>query len=522
MCSSAAGSYNVTLTAANAAGSNTSAAQVVTVTTGGGGPVTTTFVATEDASVDQAVTTPKPTATSLYNVVSATVAKRSYLKFNVTGLTGAVTSAKLRLWVTDGTDNGARWYLLNTNVWSETTLTYANAPAVAGVVAGDPGTVPVSAWLEIDVTATVTGNGTVSFANQPQSTNQERYSSREAVNAPQLVITTNSGGGGSVPVASFTKSVASGVAPLSVTLTDTSSNGPTSWSWNFGDGTPVSTLQSPVHVFSAAGSYDVTLTATNAVGSNTSAAQVVTVTAPSAVPVASFTKSVASGVAPLSVTLTDTSSNGPTSWSWDFGDGTPVSTLQSPVHVFSAAGSYNVTLTATNAAGSNTSAAQVVTVTTGGGGPATTTYTAAEDAYVDLSIPTTPKGTGGTLYNLQSTNTQRSYIKFNVTGLTGTVTNAKLRLWVTDGTDNGAAWYKISNNAWTEATLTWANAPAVTGALVGDPTTLTVGTWLEIPVTAHIAGNGTVSFANLPTSANAEKYSSREGVNAPQLVITTG
>ncbi|MEI9908607.1 MAG: PKD domain-containing protein [Bacteroidota bacterium] len=35
------------------------------------------------------------------------------------------------------------------------------------------------------------------------------------------------------------------------------------------------------------------------------------------------------------------------SWSWDFGDGSPVSTLQNPVHTFPALGPYNVTLTVT-------------------------------------------------------------------------------------------------------------------------------------------------------------------------------
>ncbi len=513
------GVYNVTLTATNASGSSTSAAQQVTVSSTGG-VTTTTFAATEDASVDQVVTTPKPTATTLYNVVSATAAKRSYLKFNLTQISGAVTNAKLRLWVTDATDNGAAWYKIADNSWSQTTLTYANAPAVTGALAGDPGVVAVSAWLEIDVTSVVTGNGIVSFANLPQSTNQERYSSREGVNPPQLVVTYGSAAG-SVPTASFTKSASTGVAPLSVTFADTSTNAPTSWSWNFGDGTPASTVQNPAHSFAVAGVYNVMLTATNAAGSNTSLSQAVNVTAPPAAPVASFTKSASSGVAPLSVTFTDTSTNSPTVWSWDFGDGSPVSTVQSPVHSFAAAGVYTVTLTATNAAGPNTSAGQTVTVTSGGGGAVTTTFTAAEDAYVDLAAPSTPKPATTTLYNVQSTNTQRSYIKFNVANLAGTVTAATLRIWVTDGTDNGAAWYKITDNSWSQTTLTWANAPAVNGSLVGDPAAILVGTWLEIPVTAFISGNGTVSFANLPVSANAEKYSSKEGVNPPQLVITT-
>jgi len=77
------------------------------------------------------------------------------------------------------------------------------------------------------------------------------------------------------------------------------------------------------------------------------------------VPVASFTKSTGAGDVPFDVTFTDTSTNTPTSWLWDFGD-MATSTDQNPVHTYSVAGSYNVTLTATNSAGSNTSAAQVV------------------------------------------------------------------------------------------------------------------------------------------------------------------
>ncbi len=387
------GIYNVTLTAGNASGTNTSLAQQVTVTSVGGA-LTTTFGASEDASVDQIVTVPRPTATTLYNAVSATAAKRSYLKFNITGLTGAVTNAKLRLWVTDGTDNGARWYLLNTNAWSETTLTYANAPAIAGGIVADPGVVPVTTWLEVDVTAAITGNGIVSFVNEPQSTNQERYYSRESTIPPQLVITTNVSGG-AVPTASFAKSTATGVAPLSATFTDTSTGAPTSWSWNFGDGSPVSTAQHPVHTFATAGVYSVTLTATNAAGSNTSLSQAVTVMAPPAAPVASFTKSASSGAAPLTVNFIDTSTNTPTAWSWDFGDASPVSIDQLPVHTYTAAGTYNVTLTATNAVGSNTSAAQVVTVTAPSAVPVASFTKSVASGVAPLSVTLTDTSSNG-------------------------------------------------------------------------------------------------------------------------------
>ena len=44
----------------------------------------------------------------------------------------------------------------------------------------------------------------------------------------------------------------------------------------------------------------------------------------------------------------------PTTWQWDFGDGTPNSTLQNPTHTYSSTGSYPVTLTVSNAYGTST------------------------------------------------------------------------------------------------------------------------------------------------------------------------
>lgn len=67
------------------------------------------------------------------------------------------------------------------------------------------------------------------------------------------------------PQASFTFQVVGNT----VTFTDTSTGGPTGWTWNFGDSTPVSTQRNPVHTYSAPGSYIVTLTARNSIGSDT-------------------------------------------------------------------------------------------------------------------------------------------------------------------------------------------------------------------------------------------------------------
>lgn len=73
------------------------------------------------------------------------------------------------------------------------------------------------------------------------------------------------------PDAYFIVNASTGVAypgsPFAVQFTDQSTNSPTSWSWNFGDGT-TSPLQNPVHSFSGAGEYPVTLTVTNSDGSS--------------------------------------------------------------------------------------------------------------------------------------------------------------------------------------------------------------------------------------------------------------
>jgi PKD repeat protein len=83
-------------------------------------------------------------------------------------------------------------------------------------------------------------------------------------------------------------------------------------------------------------------------------------------PVANFNSNVSSGTSPFNVSFTDTSTNSPTAWKWDFGDGT-TSTAQNPIHTYSAGGTKTVTLNASNPAGysikSGTIAVSVVKTT---------------------------------------------------------------------------------------------------------------------------------------------------------------
>ena len=155
---------------------------------------------------------------------------------------------------------------------------------------------------------------------------------------------------GAAPVAAFSGTPTTGVTPLTVSFTDSSTNSPTSWSWNFGD-TGTSAAQSPSHQYTSAGIYTVSLTASNAYGSDgETKTNYITVTVPP--PVANFSGTPTSGASPLTVNFTDSSTNNPTSWSWTFGDGGS-STAQNPSHDYTSAGDYTVGLIASNVGGSD-------------------------------------------------------------------------------------------------------------------------------------------------------------------------
>ena len=165
-------------------------------------------------------------------------------------------------------------------------------------------------------------------------------------------------GPGIPPTAAFTGNAAvspstlSGTAPFTVVFRDTSGGGaPTAWAWDFNDPTsasPTSPLRDPLgHTFSNAGSYVVSMQATNAYGSST-AFMTITVTDATSVDFHADRQSVTVGT---TVTFTDTSSPG-ISYAWTFGAGEGTATGVGPVtHRYNTAGTYAVSLTVTYASG---------------------------------------------------------------------------------------------------------------------------------------------------------------------------
>lgn len=151
------------------------------------------------------------------------------------------------------------------------------------------------------------------------------------------------------------------------------------------------------------------------------------------------------------------------------------------------------------------------------------TFAPVADARVESGAPTTNRGTSPYL-RAETTGTTgevRSYVKFDVAGLTGTVQSARLRLYVSDGTDDGPRVYKATSNTWDEATITWNTQPGL-GTVVGDdPLKVPSGGYVEWDVTSLVAGNGLVTFALVADSADRMNGRSREDASPPQLVIHT-
>ena len=112
-----------------------------------------------------------------------------------------------------------------------------------------------------------------------------------------------------------------------------------------------------------------------------------------------------------------------------------------------------------------------------------------------------------------------SYLKFTVSGIAGTVQSAILRVYSTSGTIDGPTVYATTND-WTETGINGNTLPALTSSGLDDKGAIASGVWTEYNVTAQITGDGTYSFAFMPTSTDAVSFSAREGSQPSQLVVT--
>jgi hypothetical protein len=413
------------------------------------------IVASADAYVQSDLAATNFGTAATLNNVSGTPESLAYLKFDASGVSGTITKATFRVFTQTSSGTGYALHTVADNIWTETGLTYANRPAV-GAVIGSAVNITANTWTSVDVSSVVKTAGVYSFEMNATSANLKKYASRETgANAPQLVLETS--------------------APAS----------------------------QPAAVSAVSGSTPQSAVVGTAYGTNL-AAKVVDA---SAQPVAGAT-----------VTFTAPGSGA----SGSFGSsGASVTAISGADGIATAP-----QLTANGTVGSFTATASVAGVATPANfsltnqaatGPTTVTITASADSYVQSDLPSTNFGSSAVLKNVTSPDT-RAYLKFDLTGISGNVTNATFRAFTQTSSGSGYELHSVADNSWVEPGLTYSNRPAVGGTL-GTAVNFTANTWTSVDASTYVKAPGVYSFEMNGTSTSLKQYSSKEGANPPQLVL---
>src|SRR5438552_3334398 len=151
---------------------------------------------------------------------------------------------------------------------------------------------------------------------------------------------------------------------------------------------------------------------------------------------------------------------------------------------------------------------------------ANSTFTPVADSYVNQASAGTNYGTQTQLRTDASPSVVRSYLRFNVASLSGTIAKATLKVYANTSNAGGIGAAAVADTSWNETSITWSNAPAV-GAAAGSVSSISANAWVSLDVTSLVKGTGLVSMAVTSPSATAESLASRESSNAPQLIVTT-
>ena len=151
-------------------------------------------------------------------------------------------------------------------------------------------------------------------------------------------------------------------------------------------------------------------------------------------------------------------------------------------------------------------------------GPSILTFNAVDDAKVEQANPAVNYGTL-TLLEVDGSPVRHFLVKFQVSGITGPVTAARLRMYSAGTAVAGGNIHAAASN-WDEATVTWNDAPAA-GTLLGALGAVVPSTWYEVNLAPYITGDGTYSFRIQPATTDGAEYRSSEGgvTTMPQLIV---
>ena len=183
---------------------------------------------------------------------------------------------------------------------------------------------------------------------------------------------------------------------------------------------------------------------------------------------------------------------------------------------------YHYAVRARDTAGNVSAASDQATATTGTPPTSGTfTFDAAADAYVDAAAPTTTLGSSTSL-RIDAAPGQVSYLRFDLTGVIGSVDQVTLRLYPLTNHQPGCSVHPVADVTWDESRLTWETAPQ-RAAGVASCGPLIANAWVDVDLSeaAQVTGNGTLSLALTNPSSTSGRLASRESAFAPQLVVST-
>ena len=184
---------------------------------------------------------------------------------------------------------------------------------------------------------------------------------------------------------------------------------------------------------------------------------------------------------------------------------------------------HSYTVVAFDAAGNRSSPAGPRSATTPNG-TATITLNPVADAYVDSLSPSTNYGTSVSLrVGTSLTTTDRSYLRFDLSGVAGTVQSASLKLYANSTQSVGYSVYGVPDTTWGESTINWSNAPPFGSVSGGASGPITSGTWTSADATSLAApAVGGLLSLGLSTTGAQTNLASLESANPPQLVLSVG
>jgi PKD repeat protein len=523
--------HSYTVVAFDAAGNRSPAAGPKSATTSNG---TTTI--TLNPVADSYTNTGSPTTNYGGNIslrVGTTVF-RSYLRFDLSGVSGTITAASLRVFANSSQSVGYSVYRVADTTWGESTITANNQPPFDASSSGASGPIVGGTWTSVGVTTlAAAGEGGLMSVGLSTTASQTNLASRESATKPQLVLTVLGGAPPppppAPPTASFTSSATTITAGLPISFTDTSTGSPTSWSWTFGDGA-TSTAQNPSHSWSAPGPYTVSLVATNASGSSTPATASITVTADATPPTdpTGFTAT-ANGSTKVDLAWGASTDNvGVTAYDiFRNGSSTALVSLAASAVSYQDTGlspstTYSYTIQARDGAGNRSNLVGPRSATTGAGGTtATITLNPVADSYVNSASPTTNYGTNVSIRVSGGTSIMRSFLRFDLSGISGTIQGASLMVYANSAQSTGYSVYRVADTTWGELTITDTNAPAVDATASGASGPILINTWTSVDILslAGPAEGGLMSVA-LKTTGSQTNLASRESATKPQLVLT--